>query len=89
MYGDEQKSIRTEGYKLIYKPKVGVELYDISADPGEKVDLSEQEPQLRDALLDRLKRELNKSSLVQFGEAEAPELDEETRKSLKALGYLK
>lgn len=88
VYGGERKSIRTKNHKLVYRPNAGVELYDLSADPDEKIDVSEKYPELREALLKQLTEELDKSSLVQFGEIETPELDEETRKSLKALGYL-
>ncbi|UCD57665.1 MAG: sulfatase-like hydrolase/transferase [Candidatus Hydrogenedentota bacterium] len=87
--GAERKSIRSGKHKLIFNPDSGhTELYDISTDPRETVNLAEAEPKLRDTLLSQLKSELERSSLLYAIEPEFPVLDEETRKSLKALGYL-
>lgn len=87
--GPDQKSIRFNGYKLIHNLKSGkIELYDLSADPSEYRDMADEKPEIRDDLLDRLKREIEKSALERQGQAEFPELDEETVKALRALGYL-
>lgn len=89
LYGPEEKSIRTEQYKLIYIPsKDQIQLYNVIADPKETRDISAEEPSVCAELMDRLNAELEHSSTQRFGKLEAPVVDEETRKSLKSLGYV-
>lgn len=60
------------------------ELYDLEADPGERVDLSAERPELAARMLTRLEDIVLSR---QATESEAIELDEETEKQLRALGY--
>jgi len=97
-YLRRMRSIRREGWKLIWGSDGNHALFNVAEDPGETTNLVEQEPErLRDLerrLLDRL-GELTGSPLdviaTPFSET-APvrgfeDYDEETRKQLKALGY--
>ncbi len=88
--GYEQKAIRTDYHKLIYTLKTKrAELYDLSADPRESVDLAERNTAVRDELLERLRAERRRSKLRRTAHVEAPSLDEATIESLKSLGYIK
>lgn len=98
-----QRIVLDGRYKLIYA-QAGAEqrwiagkgkpmaLYDLEQDPGETVNLAEQNP----TETERLKRALDAlwaaqpiDLLVDQGTAtEAREMDDETRRQLKALGYL-
>jgi arylsulfatase A-like enzyme len=89
LYGREQKSIRTEQYKLIYTPATDqIVLYDIIADPGETRDLSTVEPSICAKLMKRLSAELEQSSTQYSAEVQKPVIDEKTMNSLKSLGYV-
>lgn len=84
-----QKAVYSGRYKLIYTISSGVkELYDLEADPNERVDLAARMPELVDELTARIE------SFVEYTEANSvsPEtinlLDEQEQQRLKALGYL-
>ncbi|GAB4349716.1 MAG: hypothetical protein Kow0099_32900 [Candidatus Abyssubacteria bacterium] len=66
-----------------------VKLYNIVDDPDEKVDLAEKEPELRRKLLERLQAAIEQGSSGYRAKVEAADLDDATKESLKALGYLK
>ena len=85
-HGPPQRALRTWSHKLIdYQGQRPQELYDIVADPGESHDLekvgAEYESLVRDL-------EAIWSVLEQAPEAAAPSLDAETRRRLRALGYV-
>ena len=55
--GDTQYGIVKNNYKLIHWPRTGrIELYDLNRDPGERINLSSQRPELAQNLMDRLQR---------------------------------
>jgi arylsulfatase A-like enzyme len=92
MYGEELKSIRTGGHKLIAYPQfIKTELYDIEKDPKEKYDLStvetEKVEELKTILLEIYKgnMELAKKLL----EDSSVKIDKKTEEQLKSLGYIK
>lgn len=71
-------------FKLIVTPRedgVRLELYDLEADPGERVDRSESEPERVRALLAHLEGSGD-------GAAPALEVDPELAEKLRSLGYL-
>ena len=79
--------VRTEGWKLIaQRDGQGFELYDLSSDPGEMVDVTHENraklKQLRDFL------ETWEQGLRPTVQTESRELDAETVEGLKALGYI-
>ncbi len=80
-YGVERKAVRLEGDKLI-SDEVNFELYELSVDPGETVNLSADLTEKRDEL----------SELLIWGQeptvVEETHLDEATQQQLRQLGYL-
>ncbi len=83
----DQVVVVTESSKLIARRDGrGFELYDLTADPGETVDLTRQ----RRGELQRLRALVDEwqSRLAPAPDAETRELDEETLEGLKALGYI-
>jgi hypothetical protein len=80
------RSIRQGRFKLIRDENTKtVRLYDLEADAGERVDLSNREPEVVSRLLDVLDaRELGLSR----GAGPTIELDPEEERRLRALGYV-
>ncbi len=79
------RALRTSKYKLIEAPRW--ELYDLVADPEEQSNLADELPDVAR----RMRKELGElSSKLEAGAAAAPqpELDEETLRQLRALGYV-
>lgn len=79
--------------KLIFHPKTGfLELYDLTRDPGELENLAESDPDRTRTLLARLKKTLAQANALHdrlgLGDAPEPEISDETRRQLKALGYV-
>jgi arylsulfatase A-like enzyme len=83
-----KESLRSDGYKLILNrfPQLPlVELYDLADDPRELLNLSEEQPELRE----RLEAELDELRTPRGRASYAPdEIPGELRQRLKALGYL-
>ncbi len=83
-------SLRDGGWKVVLYPgerEDYVELYDLSADPGERVNLAETRPEVRERMLERLARwreDGASSPAPEVGEGLSPEL----RDQLEALGYV-
>ncbi len=80
-------------YKLILTESrqgksVGLELYDLAADPKERVNLAKRKPEIAASLLQDLEHELSRGPVYSHLAARK-ELSAESRKTLKALGYLR
>ncbi len=75
----ELHSLIRDGRQLIDGPKT--ELYDLNADPDEKVDLSSTDRRVRTAFLDAIKPYIHRAE-------PAASIDPEEAKKLQALGYL-
>jgi len=81
----ELKGIRTERYKFIEAPKP--ELYDIKEDPGELQNLYQEQKPIAEEMQKEL-AEIIKSHSAKGKEKRAPvEIDAETERKLRALGY--
>ncbi len=99
-----QKIVRDERYKLIYAPYESDQrwiggrkgayfaLFDLVEDPAETTNLADREPEIIQRLSDELKRWWKPDQIdVMVDEPvrdETREMDEATRRQLKALGYL-
>ena len=89
-YGDMVYGIRTRDFKLVENRRFGVTaLFDLKQDPGETENVAEAHPEQLKALQERLDgwRERLQASHVQSGHT-APDIDEEQRRQLEALGYI-
>ena len=90
--GQSLESIRKDSFKLIRNRKQdptdagSYQLYDLSRDPHESVNLAAYEPAKVAALRQRLHDWSAASPAT--GPSAAPELDEEARESLRSVGYL-
>jgi arylsulfatase A-like enzyme len=86
--GPQQRALRHGDRKLIryYRGDRPDELYDLAADPGERQNLAEQEPEDRERL--RLRLEEAWERLGEPPVTDAARYDAETRQRLKALGYI-
>jgi choline-sulfatase len=78
-------SLRTSRYKLIKAPRP--ELYDLSADPAEQLNVFAREPAVARDLMHRLDGLVAETS-ADAPEPEAADLDKETLARLAALGYV-
>lgn len=87
--GPPQRGIRVGRWKLISHPTTpgrAAELYDLATDPAERRDLAGRHPRAVRELEARLARQL--ADLRPVAESAAVAADEETRRRLRALGYL-
>lgn len=85
-------AVRWNDIKLIHDARYDeTELYRLSDDPGEAVDLAQHEEFYARWLLQtlRLSQARNAAHLLEAGGARQGELDEETARALRALGYLR
>jgi len=87
-YGwSEIYGLQSGRYKYIQVPKP--ELYDLAKDPGELKNIAGENPKLvkeLDYKLEEIKKS-SRSAIAALAK-KAPELDEQTRKQLEALGYV-
>ncbi|MFP5287832.1 MAG: sulfatase, partial [Thermoanaerobaculia bacterium] len=84
-YGPDSKAVVWKRRKLVVRG--GEELlFDLRQDPGENRNLAGSQPELAAALRAILDREL--AGAAAAGKSDPMRLDEETRRQLKALGYL-
>ncbi len=86
VYDRRFRSIQLGSWKLIVSEPGEPELYDLSRDPHESVNLAAYEPAKVAALRQRLHDWSAASPAT--GPSAAPELDEEARESLRSVGYL-
>ena len=86
--GPPQQAVRTPRFKFIHFPngEKSNELYDLEDDPEERRDLASSNARVAGELLELLRAQW--SLLATAPESGAVDIDEETRKRLKALGYL-
>lgn len=86
-YGwSDLKSLRTSRYKFIQAPRP--ELYDLTVDPGERVNLFDRNSSLAEEFARQL-ADLERTKTSKDGGGKAPRLlDEDTREKLMALGYI-
>jgi arylsulfatase A-like enzyme len=83
----EKQSMATDQWKLIRSPASGrVELYDLVADPRESVDLAQERPRIRDAMLEELDRWV-RATTARRPDNQVRDNPEATAR-LQALGYL-
>jgi arylsulfatase len=79
----------TQRFKLIYNSYTGEEeLYDLEADPGERVDLAEREPLWTAVHRQALQRWMLGLRSAELSRAEPAQLDEQAVEALRALGYV-
>jgi arylsulfatase A-like enzyme len=83
-------SLISNRWKLIYT-KFGLEedvsLYDLSSDPWETTDLSDDHSEIAESMLSRLWR-LREGYASQARESTVRGMDAETQEKLRALGYV-
>jgi arylsulfatase A-like enzyme len=86
IYGSDRRAIVRDGYKYVYSPDEPRFLFDLAADPAEKVNLIDREP----ARAEELRREIE--AWIALRSSRGPEvqgaIDEKTLEELKALGYV-
>ncbi len=94
--GTNQWSVRAYPWKLIMDRRSAT-LFDLSSDPDELRDLSDQHPdrvrELREWITERIESDRRRGMMVhqggQPGEATEEELSEDAREALRSLGYIK
>jgi len=79
-----KSSVRTPRWKYIRAPEASDELYDLAADAGERRNLLAEQPEVAAGL----RRLLETHVAMLPGAAPAPPISEETRRALRALGYV-
>lgn len=87
LFAEERVGLRTQAYKYVRWETGKEEVYDLTADPGERVDLAGVSATL--APLRQLHAALAQDSTVVTGTRDAPQLDEGAAQALRALGYLR
>lgn len=83
----EMLAVRERDWKLIRNIGHSEELYDLVADPRERDDLLERAAQRAPDRLEALRRLLDAHAAARPSERPTPELSEEVRAALEALGY--
>ena len=81
----ELKCVRTDRYKFIEAPQP--ELYDIREDPAELQNLYQEKKPIADRLQKELAQIIRSHSLIGKQQRAPAELDAETERKLRALGY--
>jgi len=84
------RTVVTDRHQLLYDVDTGaVRLYDHVTDPRARTDLATDEPALTTRLVGEVKRRMDEAARRRtHATAPAPAIDAETRRDLKALGYL-
>lgn len=87
--GDLNVVVRKNNWKGIWnaEPET-LELFDLSTDPAEKNDLGPAEPELSEDLKQSARNWLSSCEAMGQAPQENSELDESTKKKLRALGYI-
>jgi arylsulfatase A-like enzyme len=89
----ERKALRSARYKFVrvYSSRtseMGIELYDLQADPGEHNNIAGQRPELVVVLMGRMEAIIEGAALEDRDANMPEEMDPKLREQLKALGYL-
>ncbi len=80
---------RKEGFKLVRRTdKQSYQLFDLRNDPREMEDIAKSQPRRCAALVKDLEL-IRQSMAAESGQGEASRLNEEDRRRLRSLGYLK
>ena len=88
LYGPETKAIIDWPHKAVLDLASGeARLFDLERDPGEREDLARREPERLRDMLARLSERLEASRAIGAG-VDAP-IDDELRRRLRALGYIR
>ncbi len=90
LYGDDRRSYREGHWKLILGPDASSsELYELSKDPNETVNLRTTEPEVLQNLVKKL-RAIESAAIARGpnSDREQVEIDEATLEELRALGYV-
>jgi arylsulfatase A-like enzyme len=85
---DDLHSIVADNYRLITTVRGRAELYDLATDPWERTDLAEQLPDVRDALLRRLRRLERAAPRFQPAFLPPTKPSEALLEHLRGIGYL-
>lgn len=94
LYGDEQKYLRTDRWKLVFRPAAPedaqLSLFDVESDPAERDDLSARRTAVRDSLRAKLQEWMDLvGSEGALAARDVPgSVDASTLEQLKALGYI-
>ena len=91
LYGKELKTIMKDQWKLVYTPyDQTVRLYDLTRDPGEQQDVSDQHPDKVSQLTAALRQlmEQNEKLSKQYKAEKAEPMDAEQLEHLRSLGYI-
>jgi arylsulfatase A-like enzyme len=90
LFKPEKKSIRLDGWKLIFHPESGrEELYDLRADPGERTDLTAERPEVLAGLKARLTEWMERMASEKAAREERRNLSRREVEALKSLGYIR
>ena len=80
--------VMEDGWKLITTPETGVtELYNLISDPGERRNLAQSEPRIRDGLRERI-AEWKTGGRLSIETGDSPGDDGSHREILRSLGYI-
>ncbi len=85
-YRQGLRTARSGAYKLLWRSSGEQELYNLADDPGEEINLKDDNPEMTRLLAKKLEGWLELRSLVKQGGER--ELSPDERERLKALGYL-
>lgn len=88
-FGQSLQSLTHHDYKLIRSLQTGeIELYDLAADPGEKTDLADLEPERRKKMTTALEHHLGGPTERRDPLQRPDELPPDTLERLRELGYI-
>jgi arylsulfatase A-like enzyme len=87
-YGTSRYALRTREWKLIWSGPGAIELFRMREDPGERENVAERHPDVRDTLLGALER-WRRDRRPGIGQGAPVELDEGQWRELESLGYVR